>query len=304
MKNVLNEIKSLMARMEETPNGGSNYLINEVSCHWRDVVGEESFYDLLSGLKPGSRVTFGYITKAKIVVPKGKKLNLATNRMNQFDDYETLGKNLGETEGKVTNVIKLTTYNLPWQLQSDVDNKYNDWKDKRNELGSKYGVEFGKARYNIGKNNFDEKGGIAQYKGENDALLGNTYTNLNMNNIKPLSTAYYLVLDNGNIKEVDINKLERMTSKPSESVIDKLRAAGATEEEVAPLLGMQYQRFKHSQILFVSATPDTGIPTLLINNKLSDSIEGVTGANIESIVKIAKDRYSKFMNSDVNFVQN
>ena len=57
MKNTLNEIKSLMLRMENTPNGGSNF-INEVSCKWRMVVGEDDFYDLLSGLKQGNRVTY------------------------------------------------------------------------------------------------------------------------------------------------------------------------------------------------------------------------------------------------------
>ena len=45
MKNTLNEIKSLMLRMENTPNGGSNF-INEASCKWRMVVGEDDFYDL------------------------------------------------------------------------------------------------------------------------------------------------------------------------------------------------------------------------------------------------------------------
>ena len=301
MKGTLNEIKSLMKRMEETPNGGSNYLINEVACKWRSVVGEESFYDLLSGLKQGSRVTFGYVSTAKIVVPKGKRLNPVTNRMNQFDDYETLGKNLGITDGKVTNVIKLTIYNLPWQTQEDVDSKYNAWKKTRDELGSKIGVEFGKARYGIGKNNFNEKGGIAQYNGENDELSTHTYTNLNMANIKPINTTYYLVLDNGNIQPIDVNKLELQAYKPSTSAIDKLRAAGASEEELAPLLNMQYQRFEHSHVLFISATPDDGIPTLLINNKLSDKIEGVSGANIESIVNIAKERYSKFLNAPVDF---
>lgn len=305
MKDTLNEIKSLMRRMEETPNGGSNYLtesIDEITCKWRDVVGEENFYDLLASLKPGNRVTFGYVSAAKIEVPKGKRLNPATNRMNQFDDYETLGKNLG-VEGVVANVIKLTIYNLPWQAQDDVDSKYNDWKTKRDELGGKLGVEFGKARYGVGKNNFGDKGGVSQYAGSNDELTAHTYTNLNMNGIKPLSTNYYLVMSDGHIKPIDVEKLTLLPYKPSTSAIDKLRAAGATEEDVAPLLNMQYQRFEHSHVLFVSATPDTGVPTLLINNKLSDKIGGIAGANVEDIIRLAQERYAKFMNTDVKFVQ-
>ena len=301
MKNTLNEIKSLMKRMEETPNGGSNYILNEVSCKWREVIGEESFYDLLSGLKQGNIVTFGYVQNAKIEVPKGKRLNPTTNRMNQFDDYETLGKNLGE-EGVCRNVIKVLMYNMPWQTEEDINTKYQNWKKTRDELGSKYGVEFGKARYGISKNNFNEKGGISQYDGNNSELSTHTYTNLNMHGIKPISTQYYLVMDDGHIKPIDVSKLTLLQGKPSISAIEKLRNAGASEEEISPLLNMQYQRFEHSKILFISATPDSGIPTLLINNKLSNTIVGETGANPKDIINIAKERYCKFMNDDVNFV--
>lgn len=301
MKDTLNEIKSLMKRMENTPNGGSNYLC-EVACKWRDVVGEEAFYDLLSGLNPGSRVTFGYVTQAKVEVPKGKKLNPATNRMNQFDDYETLGHNLGE-EGKLINIIKLTIYNLPWQSQDSVNNSYGEWKKTRDELGSKYNVPFRQPVYKTDTNNYGNKGGINQYAGDNQELSTHTYTNLNMKDIRPISTTYYLVMDNGDVKPIDVSKLTLSPYKPTTSAIDKLRTAGATEEEVAPLLNMQYQRFEHSHVLFVSATPDTGIPTLLINNKLSDKIGGISGINTENIIKIAQDRYAKFLDKDnVNFI--
>lgn len=292
MKNTLNEIKSLMRRMEDTPNGGSNFL-NEASCKWRMVVGENEFYDLLSGLKKGNRVTFGYVSQAKIEVPKGKRLNPATNRMNQFDDYETLGKNLGE-EGKVINVIKLSIYNIPWQTQESVSNAYSDWKAKRDELNGRFGIESGKARYKTDINKFNEKGGISQYGGENQELTAHTYTNLNMHGVKPISTSYYLVMENGELKPIDVERLTLLPYKPSQTAIDKLKAAGATDEDVAPLLGMQYQRFEHSHVLFISATPDNDIPTLLINNKLSDTIGGIAHTSQEALVNLARERYAKF----------
>ena len=296
MKNTLNEIKSLMLRMENTPNGGSNF-INEASCKWRMVVGEDDFYDLLSGLKQGNRVTFGYVSQAKIVVPKGKRLNPATNRMNQFDDYETLGRNLGETE-KLINVIKLTIYNLPWQTQEDVNNKYGEWKQKRDALNKQFGIETAKPRYQTQTNNFNEKGGISQYGGENQELTSHTYTNLNMHNIKPINTSYYLVFENGSIKPIDVEKLEILPYKSSQTAIDKLKAAGATDDDVAPLVGMQYQRFEHSHVLFISATPDNGIPTLLINNKLSDKIGGIAHTSQDAIINLARERYNKFCNTE------
>lgn len=282
MKNTLNEIKSLMLRMEDTPNGGSNF-INEVSCKWRMVVGEEEFFNVLAGLKKGNRVTFGYISQAKIVVPKIKNKK----------SYETLGKNLGEN-GKVINVIKLAIYNLPWQTQQSIGKEYGNWKTTRDALGAKFGVEFGKKRYETEKNNWDEKGGIKQYNGQNQDLTAHTYTDLNMYNIKPLSETYYLVMEDGTIKEVDVNRLELVAEKENSS-IRKLKEAGATEEDVQPLIGMDYQRFEHSNVLFISATPDDGVPIVMINSKLSDKVGGITHTSQEAIINLAKERYAKFM---------
>ena len=319
MKDTLNEIKSLMRRMEETPNGGSNYLtesINEVTCKWRDVVGEENFYDLLAGLKPGNRVTFGYVSAAKIEVPK----------VGRSKSYETLGKNLG-VEGTLTNVIKLTIYNLPWQKQGpdkdkypegnkkfydttkgwkdqdSFEEKYNAWKDLRNKLYGDFNIESSKPKYQTDTNNFGDKGGVKQYAGNNQELTAHTYTRLNMHNVKPISTTYYLVMSDGHIKPIDIEKLTLLPYKASQNEIDKLKAAGATEKDVEPLIGMVFRQFEHSHVLFVSATPDTGVPTLLINNKLSDKIGGVTGVNVHDIIRLAQERYAKFMNTDVKFIQ-
>ena len=167
-KDVLNEVKSLIQRIENPPT------INEVTCKWRDVAGDEVFMDVLGGLKPGSFVTFGYVSNAKIEIPKGKRLNPQTNRMNQFDDYAALGKNLGE-ETEVINVIKLTIYNMPhqkqgydsskyssdgpffdtekgWRDQESVPERYNAWKEKRS-------YQFDLALLNTGGIMFE--GGIA-----------------------------------------------------------------------------------------------------------------------------------------------
>ena len=115
-----------------------------------------------------------------------------------------------------------------------------------------------------------------------------------MNGVKPISTSYYLVMENGELKPIDVERLTLLPYKPSQTAIDKLKAAGATDEDVAPLLGMQYQRFEHSHVLFISATPDNDIPTLLINNKLSDTIGGIAHTSQEALVNLARERYAKF----------
>ena len=66
---------------------------------------------------------------------------------------------------------------------------------------------------------------------------------------------------------------------------------------------MEYKRFEHSHVLFVSATPDNGIPTLLINNRLSDKIEGITGVSVEKLIAVAKDRYKEFLDPNVKYAE-
>lgn len=299
-KYELNKMFSLMERMDKHYTFSEaqriDEQITEIGAEFRNVVGPEEFYDLLEGTPKGRRITFGYVTAAKIAVPKGKKLNPVTNRMNQFDDYETLGKNLG-VSGKLISVIKVATYNFPWQTTNSMKDEYSKWKQTRDDLSQKYGVEVGKARYGTETNNTGANGGIISYNGNNNELSGHTYTNINMFDIKPISTKYYLVKEDGSLEEISKDKLEFLPYKQSNSIIDKLLAAGATQAEVEPLLKMNYTRFEHSHILFFSATPDSGIPTVFINYKLSDKIGGITNVNPDEIINLAKQRYSKFMSS-------
>lgn len=299
-KDVLKEVKSLMERMEDLPGGYTGLIqegIDEVSCKWRDVSGPDEFYNILKGISDGKMVTFGYVNAAKVVIPQVKRVNPETNRMKNFDDFETMGKNLG-IEQKFVGIIKLSIYNLPWQSEEKVKNQYDAYKAKRNELAQKYGIEVGTARYGTTKMDYGTKGGISAYAGNNPELADHTYTNLNTYNIFPISTKYYLVMEDGNLQEISEEKLEQLPYKSSETIVDKLVAAGATAQEVEPLKTMNYQRFEHSHLLFFSATPDNGIPTVYINFKLSDKIGGITMANTDAIIQLAKDRYSKFTNSE------
>lgn len=293
MKGTLNEINDLLARMEKVPNGGSGYIVEmmqEGSYRWRDVAGPDDFYDIQQDIAEGKFVTFGYVNTASVVTPKGKRINPLTNKPNQYNDYATLGKTLGVEEDKeLVNIIKLTVYNMRWQSRNKVKDAYKVYKQQRDEIGSKYGVTFGGSRYD--KTTIDYgKNGISAYGGDNEDKVGNTYTELNMYNVKPLETKYYLVLSDGSLREIAKEKLE-MKPYSKSTAIDRLLAAGATEADVEPLKTMSYRNFENSHILFFAATAD-GIPTVFINTRLSDKIEGITNVNKEELVKIAKERYN------------
>ena len=276
-------------------NENKNYtfknMINEVAAKYKFVTGPEEFYDILAGIPNGRFVTFGYVSAAKVVVPKGKRLNPKTNRMNQFDDYEALGNELG-VNGVVTGVIKLSVYNFPWQTEEKVNSAYQSFKNDRDNLASKYGVEVGSARYKTNTMNFGP--GVKGYGGNNAELRGHTYTNINMYGIKAREVHYYLTFDDGHLEEIEKERLQFLPPTVKDTIIDKLKNAGATPEEVEPLTKMNYVRFEHSHLLFFSATSD-GIPTVMINTHLSDKIAGITLVDTNEIINLAKERYSKFI---------
>lgn len=293
-RETINEVLSLMRRMEDTSNGDTG-LLSEVTCKWRDVNGANDFYDVISSIKEGNFMTFGYVDDAKIEVPTRKIGN------REFSDYERLGEKLGKAY-QVVNVLKVAIYNIPWQTLPKINKQYSEFAKKRNELGAKYDVTFDPPKYKTKTIPFGS--GISKYDGDNPEIQNHTYTNLNMHNIKPISVGYYLVTASGYIEKVD-EKLLKILPPSGVSAIKRLAEAGATEAELAPLLNMDYKRFEHSKVLFVSATPENGIPTLVINNKLSDELVGADRIKKKDLLKIAKDRYKKFFkNANKNAVIN
>lgn len=271
-------------------------ILSEATGQFRMVAGPNEFFDILQSIKPGQFMTFGYVTAAKLDYPKKKVLNPATKRMNTVDDYETFSQNMGSTE-TVNGVIKLTIYNMQWQDKNKFNQRYKEFKDTRDSLNDKYGFSRNAARYQTQTNNFGS--GVKQYAGNNADLALHTYTDVNMYNVKPISTAYYLTYENGNLAPVDKANLPFPAKKEVQTLIQKLMSAGATEEEVAPLKNFDYKRFEHSQILFLSATVD-GIPTLYINTKLSSKINGLVNVKPETLVNIAKERYPKYTSLNEN----
>lgn len=271
-------------------------ILSEATGQFRMVAGPNEFFDILENIKPGQFMTFGYVTAAKLDYPKKKVLNPATKRMNTVDDYETFSQNMGSTE-TVNGVIKLSVYNMQWQDKNKFNQRYKEFKDTRDSLNDKYGFSRNAARYQTQTNNFGS--GVKQYAGNNTDLALHTYTDVNMYNVKPISTAYYLTYENGNLAPVDKANLPFPAKKEVQTLIQKLMSAGATEEEVAPLKNFDYKRFEHSQILFLSATVD-GIPTLYINTKLSSKINGLVNVKPETLVNIAKERYPKYTSLQEN----
>lgn len=257
-------------------------ILNEQS--FRIVVGPNEFFDFLNGIQAGQWITLGYVTPAKVNVPKGYRINPETHRKNQFDDWDAFGKQYNLEN--VTGVIKLSTYHFQWQDSEEVGKKYDTWKSDRDRLRQQYGLETRKATYSTKKVDYGK--GISGYGGDNEKLAGHTYSNFNMFNIIPKTSAYYII-SNGELVEVDKSELDLLP--PSiDKTIQNLLSAGASQSEVACLSAFNYRRFEHSKILFLCATSDKD-PKLFINTSLSDTISKGLHVEPNALIQIAKDKY-------------
>lgn len=257
-------------------------ILNEQS--FRIVVGPNEFFDFLNGIQAGQWITMGYVTPAKVNVPKGYRINPETHRKNQFDDWDAFGKQYNLEN--VTGVIKLSTYHFQWQDSEAVGKKYDTWKSDRDRLRQQYGLETRKATYSTKKVDYGK--GISGYDGDNEKLAGHTYSNFNMFNIIPKTSAYYII-SNGELVEVDKSELDLLP--PSiDKTIQNLLSAGASQSEVACLSTFNYRRFEHSKILFLCATSDKD-PKLFINTSLSDTISKGLHVEPNALIQIAKDKY-------------
>ena len=257
-------------------------ILNEQS--FRIVVGHNEFFDFLNGIQAGQWITLGYVTPAKVNVPKGYRINPETHRKNQFDDWDAFGKQYNLEN--VTGVIKLSTYHFQWQDSEKVGKKYDTWKSDRDRLRQQYGLETRKATYSTKKVDFGK--GISSYGGDNEKLAGHTYSNFNMFNIVPKTSTYYII-SNGELVEIDKSKLDLLPPQ-IDKTIQNLLSAGASQSEVACLSTFNYRRFEHSKILFLCATSDKDTK-LFINTSLSDTISKGLHVEPNSLIQIAKDKY-------------
>lgn len=107
MKDSLNEIKSLMKRMEETPNGGSNYLINESSIGRLNFNGKiEDFFNTID-IKKGFWVSLGYIQEYPL-----SKIYPELNKDEFNQGFSNLEQN-SRFYGKMKNFINSPEFTNP-----------------------------------------------------------------------------------------------------------------------------------------------------------------------------------------------
>lgn len=306
------EMQSLMERMDmhytkdEAKANIQDKLIKEgleeLNAQGREDVDTNDFFDMVSRMKGGTRASFGYVSMASLEIPQVKKINPETNRLKNYDDWETFGKNIGE-EG-ISGVIKFGTYTMNWRSPRNMAQHYNrDYVEPVNALRDKYGVAHIEKREvpTIKTNDY----GIATYAGDREELKGNTYSpqDLGTPNTKSESH-YYLIGNDGNIlKEVPFETLKQYMKQKG---VDGIRAfkelvknGNATEEEMLKMfdeygaevqkMNFRYAQFAHSSFVYI-ITSVNGQKKRFFNQHLTDCINGIN-INPQQFIALAKKMY-------------
>lgn len=263
----------------------------------RRIATPDEIFDIIATLEGRKFATIGYVTDANINMPKVKRVNPETNRMKSYDDYETLGKNLGY-EGEIGGIIKLTSYTMQFANREQMAKDYSNYKTAANDIRTKYGLE------PVGdkENNYTQKinygNGITGYGGDNDEKRGHMYYDANTAGAKNVKATYYVVDKEGHIdRECDASELkDMMQAKKEVSGVAALRKMGKEEEEIKryiedlKALNFSYKRFEYSKILYIVATVN-GEKIIYLNDQLSKSVGDINIDPSEFLI-IVKARYS------------
>lgn len=295
-----NKMISLIERMEN-PRSGWAVLTEEQQLDERELVTVQDYYDMLDKMEDergGKKVTIGYVVKANLNVPQVKRKNPETNRMKNYDDWETFSKEIGEEE-EVAGVISVTSFQVNWMPRKKFGEFYKGYKDSVNKIRGEYGLEPTADRGGYSNSPDYGNGGVSTYAGGNEALQGNSY--VPMQNVAGVNKkrTYYLIKKDGSIGHaIDKEKLlQYFKSAPEVSGVAALRKMGVEEERIQEYikkikdLKVLINNFETSKVLYISTTVN-GIPQTFINDKLSTNIGGVE-INPEDFRKIAEERYKK-----------
>lgn len=285
------------------------------------------FIDLMSEMTGGKKfVSFGYISGASLNIPQVKKLNPATNRMKNFDDFDEMGRQLGYDDG-IGGVIKFTRLLVNFQTPEEVGKDYGDFKQKSGEIRTNFGVPEIKKKENDYTQNIEYgTNGLKGYGGDNDDVKGHMYVDQNVysaynsqGSVKRKSSTYYIIGKDGKVLEAcdkarvdelfqkfgkdsqyspEVNKMHQQVGG-KDSGLTALRKMNADDQTMINYLTkisdlkFIYRRFEYSSIVFMVGTCD-GEKFYYVNENLTTMPKTVNVQVDPSVfIEIANNKYKK-----------
>lgn len=296
--NDIRKMLSLIERMEK-PQTPYQALLNEskdIVCETRVLKSANDAFDVMDKIGNNKFVCIGYVTSANLQIPQVKRKNPETNRMKSYDDFETFASQIGH-EGEIGAIIKVTSYNIRYTAQDKWGEKYNKYKNGLNKIRGEFGLEPIQDKEGYTQK-VDYGKGVTTYGGNNDSLVGRTYSPQNTFGCKAKSM-YYLVDTNGNIVGERTKDSVKQYLKAARKVegVAALEKLGASEEKIEDFknavkgLGFSYKNFEFNSILYIAATVD-GEKVIYINDNLARCVNDIN-INAQDFVDIAKKRYQE-----------
>jgi hypothetical protein len=261
----------------------------------RRIATPDEIFDLLDDAKGRKFATIGYVTSASFDLPKAKRLNPVTNRMNSYDDYTPLGKHLGYEDG-IGGVVKLTSYTMQLSNRKQMNQDYDKYVGDANAIRAKYGLEPMKHSNGYTKT-MDYGNGIPVYNGDNETKKGHVYYPANTYDAQIRNT-YYVVDKDGSIdREVTKDELKDFLKARKDSIsgVATLRKMGAEEEKIQQFISeigslkMNYKHFEYSSILYIVGSAN-GEKYVYINTNLNRAV-GDVNVNAQEFAVIVKAKY-------------
>lgn len=265
----------------------------------RQFVSSENLFDVLSTMKGDVRMCVGYITVAKLKLPQVQRINPATNRKKNYDDWETFGKEIG-VEDNIAGIIKISKYHrFNYVRPDDLKTRYQKYRDDKDAIKLKYGLNATNKDSMSGKYSTKQEfgdNGIEVYNGANADKMGNSYMSQNVYGAE-ISSVYCLINSEGNIvKTLKKNDLLNYIKQRPNSDVEALRKLGKDENEIKSFLDeigelkMSYQKFESSKILYIAAKSNEFGKFTYINTNMPDVIDGVK-INPQEFINIATKQY-------------
>lgn len=138
---------------------------------------------------------------------------------------------------------------------------------------------------------------VKVYKGDNEDLTNNSYTEQNVYGAK-MSVGYYLIRDDGSLVKELSNEDVKKYLKARETVgVAALRKLGKDDATIQSYiddiknLKMNYVKFETSSILYIVTTIGTE-KVMFINNNLSRKLNDVV-VSPDTFIQIATDKYNQ-----------
>ena len=301
IKEAKRELKEMMNLIDRMDNHYTifeaeklNEEVDELDARGRQDIPVSDFPSEIQKVKGGTKCTIGYVSSAKLDIPQIKKVNPATNRMKNYPDWATFGKNFGVQE-EIGGVIKFARYSINWRSPENMRKHYNArYVSRINPINRAFGLpEIQPMKRKDRPQDLDANG---------DRLYTNQDTGAGS-----CETHYYLVATDGHIiKEISASDLVPYFKKYSTTGVAELRKMNASDEVIQDYIkqrktaeeGFRYTRFNYSSIAYV-ITSINGEKKRFFNDELSDDIKG-TGVNPAEFIEMAKKMYKLDLEKTAN----